>query len=60
MDCEFKENEKKMRVDMRNSAVEMLETAGIKNVGSYDCQLQDFVFMKWALRVWVKIQKLQC
>ena len=36
MDCEFKENEKKMRVDMRNSAVEMLETAGIKNVGSYD------------------------
>ncbi len=36
MDCEFKENEMKMRIDMRNSAAEMLETAGIKNVGSYD------------------------
>jgi len=36
IDCEFKENEKKMRIDMRNSAAEMLETAGIKNVSTYD------------------------
>jgi len=36
IDCEFKENEKKMRIDMRSSAAEMLETAGIKNVGTYD------------------------
>ncbi|MEY4739708.1 MAG: hypothetical protein RIT36_1689, partial [Bacteroidota bacterium] len=36
MDCEFKENEMKMRVDMKNSAVEMLEAAGIKNVKAYD------------------------
>jgi choline dehydrogenase-like flavoprotein len=36
IDCEFKENEKKMRIDMRNSGAEMLEAAGIKNVGSYD------------------------
>lgn len=31
-DAELKENEKKMRVDMQNDAVEMLESAGVKNV----------------------------
>lgn len=36
IDCEFKDNEKKMRVDMMNDAAEMLEAAGIKNVGTYD------------------------
>ncbi|MFB6457329.1 GMC oxidoreductase [Chitinophaga sp. Hz27] len=36
IDCEFKENEKAMRKDMQQSAVEMLEAAGLKNVGSYD------------------------
>jgi choline dehydrogenase-like flavoprotein len=36
MDCEFKENEMKMRQDMKNSAAEMLEAAGIKNVSIYD------------------------
>lgn len=36
MDCEFKENEMKMREDMKNSAAEMLEAAGIKNVSMYD------------------------
>ncbi|MFT3826079.1 MAG: GMC family oxidoreductase [Chitinophagaceae bacterium] len=36
IDCEFKENEKAMRKDMRESAVEMLEAAGIKNIRSYD------------------------
>lgn len=36
IDCEFKENEKKMRVDMMNDAAEMLEAAGIKNVQTYD------------------------
>ena len=35
-DAEFKENEKKMRVDMMNDAKEMLETAGVKNVRAYD------------------------
>ena len=35
-DVEFKENEKKMRVDMKNDAKEMLETAGVKNVKEYD------------------------
>ncbi|MGN6511040.1 MAG: GMC family oxidoreductase, partial [Chitinophaga sp.] len=34
--AEFKENEKKMRVDMANDAAEMLEAAGIKNVKTYD------------------------
>lgn len=36
MDCEFKENEYKMRVDMKNDAAEMLEAAGFKNVTTYD------------------------
>lgn len=36
IDCEFKENEFAMRKDMRNSAAEMLEAAGLKNVGSFD------------------------
>ena len=36
IDCEFKENEKKMREDMMNSAAEMLDAAGIKDVKTYD------------------------
>lgn len=36
IDCSFGENEKKMRVDMMNSAAEMLEAAGIKNIKTYD------------------------
>jgi choline dehydrogenase-like flavoprotein len=32
IDCELKENEKKMRKDMLNDALEMLEAAGVKNV----------------------------
>ncbi len=36
IDCEFKENEKKMRVDMMNDAAEMLEAAGLKDVHTYD------------------------
>jgi choline dehydrogenase-like flavoprotein len=36
MDIEFKDNEKKMRVDMKNDALEMLTTAGVKNVKARD------------------------
>jgi choline dehydrogenase-like flavoprotein len=36
IDCEFKANEMAMRKDMMNSAAEMLEKAGLKNVGTYD------------------------
>ena len=36
IDCTFRDNEQKMRVDMMNSAAEMLEAAGIKNVKTYD------------------------
>jgi len=32
IDCELKENELKMRKDMLNDAIEMLESAGVKNV----------------------------
>jgi choline dehydrogenase-like flavoprotein len=35
-DCEWKENERKMRVDMQNDAIEMLTAAGVKNVKGRD------------------------
>ena len=35
IDCEFKTNEKEMQKDMANSAAEMLEAAGYKNVSPY-------------------------
>ena len=35
-DGEFKENEYKMREDMKNDAAEMLEAAGVKNVYTFD------------------------
>ncbi len=39
IDCEFKENEKAMTKDIMNSAAEMLEEGGVKNVKTYDNQL---------------------
>jgi choline dehydrogenase-like flavoprotein len=36
IDCELKDNEKKMRKDMLNDAVEMLEAVGVKNVKGRD------------------------
>ncbi|MBN8857358.1 MAG: GMC family oxidoreductase [Sphingobacteriales bacterium] len=36
MDVEYKDNEKKMRKDMLNDAIEMLEAAGVKNVQGRD------------------------
>ncbi len=36
MDVSFRENEEKMRMDMREAAAEMLEAAGAKNVRTYD------------------------
>lgn len=35
-DVEFKENEYKMREDMKNDAAEMLEAAGLKNIVTFD------------------------
>jgi choline dehydrogenase-like flavoprotein len=35
-DVEYKDNEKKMRVDMKNDAMEMLTAAGVKNVKGYE------------------------
>ena len=35
-DCEIKENERKMRIDMVNDAKEMFEAAGVKNVNTWD------------------------
>jgi choline dehydrogenase-like flavoprotein len=36
MDVELRENEIRMRKDMKNDAVEMLEAAGVKNIYTYD------------------------
>ncbi|AWW33311.1 GMC family oxidoreductase [Echinicola strongylocentroti] len=36
IDCEFKENEQKMRQDMRESAEEILEASGAINIASFD------------------------
>ena len=36
VDCEWKENELSMRKDMAQSAAEMLESAGYKNIRTYD------------------------
>ena len=36
IDCEVKDNERKMRVDMKNDAAEMLTAAGMKGVESFD------------------------
>ncbi|MDN3669623.1 GMC family oxidoreductase [Echinicola jeungdonensis] len=36
MNAEIKDNEIKMREDMKNDAAEMLEAAGVKNVSAYD------------------------
>lgn len=36
IDMEIKDNEKSMRKEMRNDAIEMLEMAGLKNVKSFD------------------------
>jgi choline dehydrogenase-like flavoprotein len=35
-DAEYKENERKMRIDMKNDAIEMLEAAGVKDVKGHD------------------------
>jgi len=36
IDCAFRDNELAMRKDMQQSAIEMLEAAGLKNVHGYD------------------------
>jgi choline dehydrogenase-like flavoprotein len=36
IDCEWKENEYAMRKDMMNSAAEMLESGGLKNISMFD------------------------
>ena len=36
IDCELKDNEKKMRLDMRNTAAEMLDKVGAKNISTWD------------------------
>lgn len=36
IDCEFKENERRMRVEMMSDAAEILEAAGMKDVKAFD------------------------
>ncbi|MBV6441599.1 MAG: Fructose dehydrogenase large subunit [Saprospiraceae bacterium] len=37
-DAEFKDNEKKMRIDMMNDAAEMLEAAGMKDISTHNSE----------------------
>lgn len=36
IDCSFRDNETKMRIDMMNDAAEMLAAAGVKDIHTYD------------------------
>ena len=36
IDAEWRDNERKMRIDMQNDAKEMLEAAGVKNISGFD------------------------
>jgi choline dehydrogenase-like flavoprotein len=36
LDCSLRENEEAMRIDMKDSAAEMLEAAGMKNIKTFD------------------------
>ena len=36
IDCRYRENEMAMRIDMKYSSAEMLETAGMKNIKVFD------------------------
>ena len=36
IDAEIKDNERKMRIDMKNDAIEMLKAAGVKDVDGHD------------------------
>ena len=59
IDCELKENELKMRKDMMEDGVEMLEASGVKNVRAVMVmEPWVVVFMKWAQHVWVETRKL--
>jgi hypothetical protein len=60
-DCEWKENERKMRQDMKNDAVEMLTAAGVKNVKGYEGDgTSAAAFTKWARRAWAATRKHRC
>ncbi len=61
IDCNFRENELAMRKDMLESAKEMLEAAGLKNVGGeMICRLQATASTKWARLAWAAIRKPAC
>ena len=60
-DGELKENELKMRKDMKDDAIEMLTVAGVKNVKVLMVMVHlAAVFMKWVQRAWAQIQKHLC
>jgi choline dehydrogenase-like flavoprotein len=61
IDAAWGENEKTMRKDMKESAAEMLEAAGFKNVNIYDNpDNMGLVFMRWARQGWGRIPKRRC
>jgi hypothetical protein len=58
-DCEWKENEYAMRKDMKASALEMLEAAGLKDVSPFDDPLArpGCVSMRWEPPGWDAIRR---
>ncbi|WP_235015561.1 hypothetical protein [Oceanicoccus sp. KOV_DT_Chl] len=57
-DSVYGENEKNMTQDMMAQAQAMLKAAGAINVGVMDSDAhREVLFMKWARREWVTIQK---
>ena len=46
IDCELRDNEKKMRIDMKNDAVEMLTAAGIKLDGASDHGVSEALYLR--------------
>jgi hypothetical protein len=60
IDCEYKENEAKMREDMMWDAAEMLEASGIKNVKRMiTIVILEWQFTKWEQLGWEMILKHQ-
>lgn len=58
--CEFKENEKEMRKDIKEEAINMFKSAGFKNVKRYDKScFQGMQFTKWVRLEWGTILKHQ-
>jgi hypothetical protein len=61
VDVEYKENERQMRADMKNDAMEMLTASGIKNVRGFDGDgTLGRGIHEMDLPEWARIRRLRC